>query len=246
MDFLFDFRALFRNPQNTYSAVQAAWIFLILSLAILAARPDRGMMKILSSSLPGSRAMRLLLPIIIILTVLMGWLVERAENFGYLVASQDSIILVILLIFVYSPLIYFSAWNINQAEERMIYANRLYAILSQVNQAISRVKNQQELFESICRIAVDFGKIRLSWIGLVEESTGEVRPVAATGLDINHWPLPIVNIYTGPLVGGLVAQAIHSSNVITSENGQTDERVQVIQERFLQHEFRSVAVILSA
>ena len=42
MDFLFDFRALFRNPQNTYSAVQTAWIFLILSLAILAARPDRG------------------------------------------------------------------------------------------------------------------------------------------------------------------------------------------------------------
>jgi len=243
MNFLLDFRALFRNPQNTYSAVQAAWIFLILSLAILAARPDRGMMKILSSSLPGSKAMRLLLPIIIILTVLMGWLVERAENFGYLDASQESIILVILLIFVYSPLIYFSAWNINQAEERMIYANRLYATQSQVNQAITRVKSQQELFESICRIAVDFGKIRLSWIGLVEEATGEVRPVAATGLDINHWPLPIVNIYTGLLAGGLVAQAIHSSNVITSENGQTDERVQVIQEQFHQHEFRSVAVI---
>ena len=243
MDFLFDFRGLLRNPQNTYSAVQTAGTFLFLSLAILAARPDRGMMKILSSSLPGSKAMRLLLPLIILLTVMMGWLVERAESFGYLDATQDSIILVILLIFVYSPLIYFSARNINQAEEKIVYANRLYAILSQVNEAIARVKSQQELFESICRIAVDFGRFHLAWIGLVEAATGDVKPVAATGLDADHWPLPIVNIHAGPLAGGLVAQAIHTSNVITSENPQTDERIQVLQDRIQQHDFRSAAVV---
>ena len=243
MDFLFDFRGLLRNPQNTYSAVQTAGTFLVLSLAILAARPDRGMMKILSSSLPGSKAMRLLLPLIILLTVMMGWLVERAESFGYLDATQDSIILVILLIFVYSPLIYFSARNINQAEEKIVYANRLYAILSQVNEAIARVKSQQELFESICRIAVDFGRFHLAWIGLVEAATGDVKPVAATGLDVDHWPLPIVNIHAGPLAGGLVTQAIHTSNVITSENPQTDERIQVLQDRIQQHDFRSAAVV---
>jgi PAS domain S-box-containing protein len=243
MDFLFDFRGLLRNPQNTYSAVQTAGTFLVLSLAILAARPDRGMMKILSSSLPGSKAMRLLLPLIILLTVMMGWLVERAESFGYLDATQDSIILVILLIFVYSPLIYFSARNINQAEEKIVYANRLYAILSQVNEAIARVKSQRELFESICRIAVDFGRFHLAWIGLVEAATGDVKPVAATGLDVDHWPLPIVNIHAGPLAGGLVAQAIHTSNVITSENPQTDERIQVLQDRIQQHDFRSAAVV---
>ena len=88
MDFLFDFRGLLRNPQNTYSAVQTAGTFLVLSLAILAARPDRGMMKILSSSLPGSKAMRLLLPLIILLTVMMG--ANGASGYAQATGSMPS------------------------------------------------------------------------------------------------------------------------------------------------------------
>jgi hypothetical protein len=109
LDFVFVFGILSRDAQNTYIAVQTGGAFLALSLAILAARPTRGMMKMISSNLPGSKAMRLLLPGIIILTILMGWLVEKAESFGFLDRSRGSIFLVIVLIFVYSPLIYFIA-----------------------------------------------------------------------------------------------------------------------------------------
>jgi hypothetical protein len=113
MNYLFDFQTLNRYPEYTYAGMHASVTFLIVSLAIIVARPTHGMMRILSSDMPGSKAMRLLLPAIVMLTIFMGWLVERAENLGFLDASKGSIFLVILLIFVYSPLIYFIARNIN-------------------------------------------------------------------------------------------------------------------------------------
>lgn len=48
--------------------------------------------------------------------------------------------------------------------------NRVYALISQINDLIIRTHNQQELFHEICNIAVDFGKFRMSWIGLLNEN----------------------------------------------------------------------------
>jgi PAS domain S-box-containing protein len=47
--------------------------------------------------------------------------------------------------------------------------NRVHALISQINNLIIRTRNQEELFQEICNIAVDFGKFRMSWIGLVND-----------------------------------------------------------------------------
>lgn len=47
--------------------------------------------------------------------------------------------------------------------------NRVYALISQINNLIIRTHNQEELFQEICNIAVDFGKFRMSWIGLLND-----------------------------------------------------------------------------
>lgn len=57
---------------------------------------------------------------------------------------------------------------------------RLYATLSQINQMIVRVDSERELFESTCRLSVEFGRFRLAWIGLYDADSGEVRLVAAS------------------------------------------------------------------
>lgn len=68
-----------------------------------------------------------------------------------------------------------------RAEERERLLTRLYATLSQVNQTIVRVKDCDELLQSICRIAVEFGQFNLAWIGRFDSEKGEVtllrRPV---------------------------------------------------------------------
>ena len=48
--------------------------------------------------------------------------------------------------------------------------NRVYALISQINNLIIRTHNQEELFQEICNIAVNFGKFRMSWIGLLNEN----------------------------------------------------------------------------
>ncbi len=69
----------------------------------------------------------------------------------------------------------------SQAEESLQRLNRLYAVLSETNMAISRTKGRDNLFKDFCRIAVEDGSFKLAWVGLVEEESGELKVVAANG-----------------------------------------------------------------
>ena len=71
----------------------------------------------------------------------------------------------------------------HQAEEEIRRLNRLYAVLSQVNQAIVRVRSRPELLEAVCRIAVEFGEFKMAWIGWLDSATRLVRPLAHWGDD---------------------------------------------------------------
>ena len=66
-----------------------------------------------------------------------------------------------------------------KSEKQILRLNRLYAILSEVNQAIMRSADQNSLFQEICRVVVKHGGFRLAWIGLVDEVSGVVKPVAS-------------------------------------------------------------------
>jgi len=70
--------------------------------------------------------------------------------------------------------------------------NRVYTVLSNVNQAIVRVKDKQKLFDEACRIAVDDGKFSMAWIGMVDEQTNKVNPVASAGFTGDY--LKTINI----------------------------------------------------
>ena len=68
-----------------------------------------------------------------------------------------------------------------KAEERTRRLNRLYAVLSETNQAIARTKDRDTLFKDFCMIAVGDGSFILAWVGLVDEESGEIKVVAADG-----------------------------------------------------------------
>lgn len=67
------------------------------------------------------------------------------------------------------------------AEARIQYLNRVYAILSDINQTIVREKNPQALLAAACQIAVEKGQFRMAWIGLVDESSGRLKIIAHAG-----------------------------------------------------------------
>jgi PAS domain S-box-containing protein len=82
------------------------------------------------------------------------------------------------------------ALEVNQLEERRLKAeehvkqlNRLYSVLSDVNQTIVREKDSRVMLESACRIAVERGEFRMAWIGMVDPDTKFLEPIASSGVD---------------------------------------------------------------
>ncbi|PKP34159.1 MAG: hypothetical protein CVU00_08085 [Bacteroidetes bacterium HGW-Bacteroidetes-17] len=68
-----------------------------------------------------------------------------------------------------------------QAEIQVNKLNRVYALLSNVNQTIVRVREKQRLYDDICNIAIENGKFRMAWIGMVDKESNKFIPVATSG-----------------------------------------------------------------
>lgn len=74
-----------------------------------------------------------------------------------------------------------------KTQEREIHRlTRMYAALSQVNQAIVWLHDRDELFHKICEVLVRFGGFRMAWIGLLDENTQRIQPVSQWG-DITEY-----------------------------------------------------------
>ncbi|MBA2689553.1 MAG: EAL domain-containing protein [Burkholderiales bacterium] len=69
----------------------------------------------------------------------------------------------------------------HEAQQKMVRLSNLYAALSQTNQAIVRIRDQAMLFEEICRIAVECGRFKMAWIGLVNRDTQSLEKAASRG-----------------------------------------------------------------
>ncbi len=77
-----------------------------------------------------------------------------------------------------------------EAEDRLRYSNRLYNFISQINQTVLHVRDEQQLFEAVCRIAIDYGKFEFAWIGIANPKTRHISLNAsanATAADIAYF-----------------------------------------------------------
>jgi PAS domain S-box-containing protein len=130
-----------------------------------------------------------------------------------------------------------------RSERMILQMQRLYATLSQVNQTIVRVQDPLELYRSICHVAVKFGEFTLAWVGLLDETSGDILPVAASGLDVEHWPFPIVNLNDELFAHHLTTLAIRTSSLQTSEDIQSDSRLAAMQATLQQYPFHAAAAV---
>ena len=73
-----------------------------------------------------------------------------------------------------------------RAEAEIHRLNQLYAALSQCNQAIVRCADEDSLFPQICRDAVQFGGFKMAWIGLLDQASRMVEPVASCGEGVEY------------------------------------------------------------
>ncbi len=71
--------------------------------------------------------------------------------------------------------------QLRTAYNRLERLTKLYAALSECNQAIVRCSSEAELFPQVCRDAVQFGGMKMAWIGMLDEASQSVKPVASFG-----------------------------------------------------------------
>jgi PAS domain S-box-containing protein len=80
----------------------------------------------------------------------------------------------------------FQHTELNETEKKLIRVNRFYLFLSQINQMIVKVANEEKLFQEVCRIAVENGKFRMAWVGLIDEQSKRLIPVFHAG-EVNDY-----------------------------------------------------------
>jgi len=80
--------------------------------------------------------------------------------------------------------------------------NRLYAMLSRINQAVVRLRSDTELTSEICHAFVEQGGFLMAWIGTHDAATGRIMPFAAHGQALAYLAEIVMNTDDGPHGGG--------------------------------------------
>lgn len=71
----------------------------------------------------------------------------------------------------------------DSTEQKLAKLNRLYRFISQVNQALVKVKDEETLFKEACRIAIEVGNFRMAWIGWIDPNTNLLVPLVHAGAE---------------------------------------------------------------
>jgi signal transduction histidine kinase/DNA-binding response OmpR family regulator len=99
-------------------ALPTALGFLALTVGTLCARPDQGLMRVVTSDEAGGVLARRLLPAAILIPTGLGWLRHVAERAGFIGTAVGLATVVVLTILLFTILIWITARTLNRAERQ--------------------------------------------------------------------------------------------------------------------------------
>lgn len=136
-----------------------------------------------------------------------------------------------------------------QAQNRIIYLNRVYAMLSGINTLIVRVRTRDEVFDTACQIAVRAGGFPMAMIAMVDCNLMKLVPVASVGM-----PADVLQglkerfasndaMPPGPATGQTMAQrAVTEKRAIINNDLKADPST-IYAKRHLQAGIRAMAML---
>ena len=129
-----------------------------------------------------------------------------------------------------------------KADAKIIYLNRVYAVLSGINSTIVRVSDREELFREVCRIAVETGGFAMALIGIVDPASKLIVPAASAGKDAELLASIKVLTSTRELASTtMVARAVREKQAVVSNDSQSDPQV-LLGSRYADAGVRSMAI----
>ncbi len=97
-------------------AIHTALAFLVLSLGVLFARPERGLMKIFSSEGVGGEMARRLIPSALVLPFVLGWLLLTGQQMGLYDSTFRLVLFTTSIVIVFAVLILWNASLLQHAD----------------------------------------------------------------------------------------------------------------------------------
>lgn len=136
--------------------------------------------------------------------------------------------------------------DISERHEQQLKIDRLHWIrdvLVGINHAIVRIHDREALCQEACRIAVDDGNFVFAWIGLANQDTGEITPIAKSGEDQGYLETVSFAVREDRVEGqNLVSRALRENRPVISDNVATTPGIQYRRE-LLERGFQSFAVL---
>ncbi|MGA2861133.1 MAG: GAF domain-containing protein [Steroidobacteraceae bacterium] len=129
-----------------------------------------------------------------------------------------------------------------EAEHRIAYLNRVYAVLSSINTLIVHVRDRIQLFKDACHIAVAQGGFRMSLIAMVDQSANKIVPVAAASKD-KELMIAIKAILSSSenAADTMIPRAIRENKLIVSNDSRNDPAV-LFGKKYAKSGVRSIAI----
>jgi len=205
-------------------AIHTAACLVLLGLASLWMHPEGGLMQVFTSRrLGGIMARRLWIPVVLF-TLATGGLIEVTKAHFQYSHAIGTAAFALTIIALATAVIWRNAHALNVASEGLQHRERLYAVLSECNQTILRLRRREDLLPEVCRIVCQTGGFSRACVSWVDEQSGrteviscyggEARPDAAATFPVRLDDRTAGVLTVNPLKGTLLS---HDDHVLLHE-----------------------------
>jgi signal transduction histidine kinase len=126
------------------------------------------------------------------------------------------------------------------AERRAERFTRIYATLSRADEAIVRIRQRLALFERVCRVLVEQGRLRMAWVGEIDPD-GWIVPVAHAGAVQGYFESIRISMLDVPGGRRPTGTAAREQRHVFTTDIATGERMAPWRDAALAREYRSSA-----
>ncbi len=119
--------------------------------------------------------------------------------------------------------------------------NRVYAILSNINQLIVRNRDRRKLFDEACRIAVEDGKFLMATIGIIENGSEKVKIISKYGIDNGYTDQMNITLAETDYGKGPAGVSMRTKKFVVSNDIANDPAMAPWRERANKNGYRSMA-----
>lgn len=129
------------------------------------------------------------------------------------------------------------------AAQKLQHVARLYALLGQINQSIVRIRERDQLFRSICEVAVEFGHFRMAWIGLSDKRLNRIIPSVWAGEEDGYLNQVKIAIDHESIAKGPSGLAVNLGKMVICNDISADTNMRPWKDEALKRGYRSSVAV---